>query len=270
MSPSEASTPTIVGEGRAAALLEFRVLGTLEVVSGGTRLALGPPKQRAVLAVLLLNAKQIVPAERLIDLVWGDTPPRTAAHSVQVYISELRRTLSNGSPDDVIQTRAPGYTIDADHDLIDARRFELLVESGTRELKAGDVSSGVETLREALRLWAQPFADFAYEEFAQAEIRRLTLLRLGALEELAAAELSLGHEHEVLSLVDAALSEDPLRERVASCRCWRSTDRAATPSRCAPTSVSASLFGRRARTRAVTIDPATAGTCVAARPVAPS
>ncbi len=110
--------------------MEYRVLGNLEVLAGGASLALGPPKQRAVLAVLLLNARQIVPAERLIDLVWGESPPRTAAHSVQVYISELRRILANGSADHVIQTRPPGYTINAEPEAIDARRFEVLVESG--------------------------------------------------------------------------------------------------------------------------------------------
>jgi basic membrane lipoprotein Med (substrate-binding protein (PBP1-ABC) superfamily)/DNA-binding SARP family transcriptional activator len=194
-------------------LLEYQIFGVLEVASEGERLQLGPPKQRAVLAILLLNANQIVSTDRLIGLVWGDRAPRTAAHSIQIYVSELRRVLSAGARRQVIHTRPPGYVLEAEPDAIDARRFERLVESGTRELQGGDLPGGAETLREALRIWAQPLSEFSYEEFGLTEIRRLGQLRLGALEELAGAELLLGHDREVLLLVDQTLDEDPLRER---------------------------------------------------------
>jgi DNA-binding SARP family transcriptional activator len=101
----------------AGSVIEYRVLGTLEVIVDGERLAHGQPKQqRAVLAVLVLNANQIVTTDRLIDLVWGDDPPRTAAHSIQIYVSDLRRVLADG----VIHTRPPGYVLEADTDTIDA------------------------------------------------------------------------------------------------------------------------------------------------------
>ena len=193
--------------------MEYRTLGILDVVSDGQSFQLGPPKQRAVLAILLLNANQIVSTDRLIDLIWGDSPPRTAAHSIQIYVSELRRILSAGSPAQVIFTRPPGYVIEAEPDAIDARRFERLIESGTRALQNGDPPAGVGALREALRLWAQPLSEFSDEAFALGEIRRLVQLRLGALEELAGAELSLGHDRDVLVLVGQALEVDPLRER---------------------------------------------------------
>ena len=123
--------------------MEYRTLGILDVVSDGQSFQLGPPKQRAVLAILLLNANQIVSTDRLIDLIWGDSPPRTAAHSIQIYVSELRRILSAGSPAQVIFTRPPGYVIEAEPDAIDARRFERLIESGTRALQNGDPPRGV-------------------------------------------------------------------------------------------------------------------------------
>jgi basic membrane lipoprotein Med (substrate-binding protein (PBP1-ABC) superfamily)/DNA-binding SARP family transcriptional activator len=192
---------------------EYRILGSLGVAFDGVSVQLGPAKQRAVLAVLLLNANEIVPTDRLIELIWGARAPRTAGHSIQIYVSELRRILDAVSPRQVIQTRPPGYVIEVEPDSIDARRFERLVGSGTREVHNGDLPGGAETLREALLLWGQPLSEFTYEEFAQPDIRRLGEIRLGALEELAGAELSLGHDQEVLLLVEEVLREAPLRER---------------------------------------------------------
>ncbi len=194
--------------------MDYRILGSLEVVADGRAAELGPPKQRAVLAILLLHASEIVPTDLLIELVWGEHAPRTAAHSVQIYVSELRKALEPLAEGPVIATRPPGYVLQADPESIDARRFERLVEEGTRELEAGDRSDGAATLRTALGLWrGPPLSDLAYEEFAQPEIRRLEDLRLTAIEELAAAELALGHEKQVLPLIETAIREDPLRER---------------------------------------------------------
>ena len=103
--------------------------------------------------------------------------------------------------------------MEAEPGAIDAWRFEELVGSGTGDLRTGSLERGAETLRSALELWRSPLSDFTYEDFAQTEIRRLVQIRLGAVEELAAAELSLGHDREVLLLVEEALAEDPLRER---------------------------------------------------------
>ena len=175
---------------------------------------LGPPKQRALLAVLLLHAGEIVPVDRLIDLLWGEHPPRTAAHSIQIYVSDLRRALESLGGRQVLATRPPGYQLDTDPETIDARRFELLVEDGTRHLRDGDLVGGAQLLRSALRLWRGPaLSDFAYEEFAQPYIRRLHDLHLDAIEQVAAAELEAGHASEVVPMLDAAIRDDPLRER---------------------------------------------------------
>jgi basic membrane lipoprotein Med (substrate-binding protein (PBP1-ABC) superfamily)/DNA-binding SARP family transcriptional activator len=194
--------------------MDFRILGALEVSADGAVAELGPPKQRALLAILLLHAGEIVPIDRLIDLLWGENPPRTAGHSIQIYISDLRKAIERLDGRRVLATRPPGYQLDADPASIDARQFERLVEDGTRKLRSGDREGGAQDIRAALRLWKGPaLSDFTYEEFAQPYIRRLHDLHLDAIEELAAAELTAGRHGEVVPMLDAAIREDPLRER---------------------------------------------------------
>ena len=197
-----------------ADVIDFRLLGALEVSANGTAADLGPPKQRALLAILLLHAGEIVPIDRLIDLLWGESAPRTAAHSIQIYVSDLRKALESLGGRQVLATRPPGYQLDTDPDTIDARRFERLVQEGTRKLRDGDLAGGADVLRDALRLWNGPaLSDFAYEEFAQPYIRRFHDLHLDAIEQVAAAELEAGRAAEVVPMLDAAIREDPLRER---------------------------------------------------------
>ncbi|HZD18516.1 MAG TPA: BMP family ABC transporter substrate-binding protein [Actinomycetota bacterium] len=194
--------------------MDYRILGSLEVTADGSTLDLGPPKQRALMAILVLNANEIVPTDRLIDLLWAERAPRTAGHSVQIYVSQLRKVIEPQAGDQLIVTHPPGYRLHADPESIDARRFERLVAEAARDLRAGDTAAGAGELRAALSEWRGPaLAEFAYEEFAQAEIRRLTDLRLAALEDLAAAELDAGRPQQVQPLVEAAIREDPLRER---------------------------------------------------------
>jgi len=194
--------------------VEYRILGSLEVMANGTAADLGPPKQRAVLAVLLLHVNEIVPTDRLIDLVWPRSPPRTAVHSIQIYISELRKAIEPLAGCAAIATRPPGYVLEAGPESIDASRFTRLVADGLRRLGAGEPGGGVTVLRSALALWGgPPLSDFTYEEFAQAHIRRLSELRLAALEELAAAELDLGRAVQALPLIESAIATDALRER---------------------------------------------------------
>jgi basic membrane lipoprotein Med (substrate-binding protein (PBP1-ABC) superfamily)/DNA-binding SARP family transcriptional activator len=211
--------------------MEYRLLGSLEVRADGQAVELGPPKQRVLLAVLLVHAGEVVSNERLIELVWGYDPPRTAAHSVQIYVSGLRRALEPLGGGPVIVTRTPGYTLLAEPESIDALRFRRLVAEGHGELRGGDPERAAAVLREALALWrGAPLSDFVYEEFAREPIRRLQALRLDALEELAAADLERGLGQEALSLVEAAIGEEPLRERlrelqmVALYRCGRHPD----------------------------------------------
>ncbi len=194
--------------------MQFRLLGVLEAGSGGATFDLGPPKQRALLAILLLHVGEIVPLDRLIDLLWGVAPPRTAAHSIQIYVSELRKALETPTGGRLIHTRPPGYQLDAPRDTIDAWQFEALVGTGTARLDAGDREGAVAALRSALELWRGPaLSDFAYEEFAQPYVRRLHDMHLDAVETLASAELESGQASRIVPLLEAAIREDPLRER---------------------------------------------------------
>jgi DNA-binding SARP family transcriptional activator len=194
--------------------MDFRLLGALEVSAQGAVAELGPPKQRALLAILLLHAGEIIPVDRLIDLLWGEDPPRTANHSIQIYVSDLRKAIDSLGGKEVLTTRPPGYLLNADPVSIDARQFERLVDEGTRKLRSGDHLEGAKDLRAAMGLWRGPaLSDFTYEEFAQPYIRRFHDLHLDAIEELAGAELEAGQASEVVPMLDAAIREDPLRER---------------------------------------------------------
>jgi len=187
--------------------IEFRILGPLEALHDGRPLALGGPKQRALLALLLLHANEPVAAERLIDELWGEQPPRTAAKSLQVYVSALRKLL----PDGTLVTRPSGYELRVHSDELDLACFERLVAEGRRP----QPDLAAEKLRAALSLWrGPPLADFRYEPWAQAEITRLEEMRLAALEERIDAELALGRQADVVGELEALLTHHPLRERL--------------------------------------------------------
>lgn len=189
------------------------MLGQLAVRGESEELYLGSPKQRAVLAVLLLNANEIVPTDRIVDLVWGDNPPRTAEHSVQIYISELRKALARGSADELIDTRPPGYIINVPPNSVDTLSFERAVRDGLASIRAGDFGAGRHQLETAVAHWnGEPLADFRYEEFAQGYIRSLTELRSDALEALAALDLEEGALDSARDLARQAIDADPLRE----------------------------------------------------------
>jgi len=192
-------------------MLNFRILGELEVVDGQRRLALGGAKQRSVLAVLILHRGEVVSTDRLIDELWGERPPATAAKTVQVYISHLRKLLGDG----VVVTRGRGYMLDVAADQVDAGRFERLAAAGRASLNDGDAVAASATLREALALWRGPaLADFAYEPFAQTEGARLEEARLGALEDRVEADLALGEHASLCSELNAQVERHPLRERL--------------------------------------------------------
>jgi basic membrane lipoprotein Med (substrate-binding protein (PBP1-ABC) superfamily)/DNA-binding SARP family transcriptional activator len=194
--------------------MDFRLLGALEVSAGEVAADLGPPKQRALLAILLLHAGEIIPIDRLVEMLWGDSPPRTANHSIQIYVSDLRKAFGGLGANGLLSTRSPGYQLDAPADAIDIRRFEAGVREGRRKLREGDHDAGAADLRAALRLWRGPaLSDFTYEEFAQPYIQGLHDLHIDAIEELAAADLAAGRAADVVPLLDTAIREDPLRER---------------------------------------------------------
>jgi DNA-binding SARP family transcriptional activator len=176
--------------------MEFRLLGPLEVVADGGSFGIKAHKPRALLALLLLNANEIVPAERLIEDLWEGPAPASAAKLVQTYVSQLRRELGR----DRIVTKEPGYLISVLPDELDVERFERLRASSPRE---------------ALDLWrGAPLADFTYSSWAQPEIARLAEARLGAVEDRVELDLAAGRHAELIPELEALVDGNPLRERL--------------------------------------------------------
>ena len=185
--------------------LEFCILGPLEVLGDGRAVPLGGRRLRALLTNLLLQPRQVVPTDQLVHDLWGDEPPRTAATSLHNLVSQLRRLIGP----DVLVTRAPGYMLDVESEQIDAYRFERALRDARRLPPA----ERREQLVRALGLWrGPPLVDFGYEDFAQAEIRRLEELRLGAIGERIEADLELGRHGDVVAELDTLVREHPLRE----------------------------------------------------------
>jgi predicted ATPase/class 3 adenylate cyclase/DNA-binding winged helix-turn-helix (wHTH) protein len=179
--------------------VEVRLLGPLEVRFEDGPVDLGPRKQRAVLAMLALEAGRTVSADRLAEGLWGERLPQSAAKMVQLYVSHLRRVLDGDRAR--IVTRGRGYELQLADGEVDAVRAERLLE----ESRA----------RDALALWqGEPLADLADEPFAAAEIRRLQELRLRAAELAIDADLSAGRQAELIGELDALVAANPLRERL--------------------------------------------------------
>jgi DNA-binding SARP family transcriptional activator len=192
-------------------MLEFRILGPLEVLDDDRTVELGGARQRAVLAILLLHRGETVSVDRIADLLWGEQPPATAVKTVQVYVSHLRRALVEG----VVVSSRGGYALAVDAERVDALRFERLVDDGRAALAGDDPARAAELLRSAQELWRGPvLGDLAYEQFAQDEIARLEELRLTAVEERIDADLQLGRHVELVAELEGLVREHPLRERL--------------------------------------------------------
>src|SRR5215217_3109027 len=158
--------------------MELRVLGPMEVAGAEGPVALGGPKQRAVLAHLLVRANQVVSMDALIDGLWGEEPPQSARGTVQAYVHNLRSVLGS----DRIERRAPGYVLRVEADDVDARRFEAQLDDSRR--LGEEPWRAAEVLREGLALWRGPaFADLDGLASLQGEIARLGELRLRAIED---------------------------------------------------------------------------------------
>jgi DNA-binding SARP family transcriptional activator/streptogramin lyase len=194
--------------------VRFQILGPLQVLDGDADVPLGSPKERAVLGMLLLHAGAVVSRERLIDGLWGESPPLTAAKALNVHVSQLRKTLARDGQEP-IATRPPGYVIDLDAETLDAMRFEQLAADARAHVASGDVASASRLLRDALSLWRGPALDgVELESQARNEAARLDELRLGAQMDRIDCELALGlHEHLIPEL-EALVEEHPLRERL--------------------------------------------------------
>jgi DNA-binding SARP family transcriptional activator len=187
--------------------MEFRLLGPLEVRDHDRTVALGGVKQRALLALLLLNANRVVSRERLIDELWGESPPETSVASVQVYVSRLRKLLPPGT----LVTRPPGYLLAVEPQSVDVQRFRRL----TAEARSANPGEASRLLEEALGLWrGAALAEFGEEPFARVEGGRLEELRLVALEDRVEVELALGRHRELVGEVEVLVEAEPRRERL--------------------------------------------------------
>jgi DNA-binding SARP family transcriptional activator len=198
--------------------VEVRVLGPLEVRENDEPLVLGGAKQRALLAILALHANEVVSSDRLIDELWGAEAPQTAAKSLQVHVSQLRKALEpgrkSGEAGEHLLTRPPGYLLRLDPEQLDAERFKRLADQGREALAGGDPETAAAKLNEALGLWrGDPLADLTYASFAQSEISRLEGLRLAALEDRIEADLQRGRHGAVIGDLERLISAEPLRER---------------------------------------------------------
>src|SRR6516225_6171009 len=189
--------------------MEFRILGPLEVADGDEIVALASAKQRALLAILLLSANQVVSSDRLIDELWGEQSPESGRTALQVLMSKLRKALGDAGA--LLVTRPPGYLIRLERDQLDLHRFERLVG----EADGAEPEAAAGRLRRALALWrGSALGDLAYESFAQPAIGRLEELRLAAFEKRIDADLALGRHADLVAELEGLVAEHPLRERL--------------------------------------------------------
>ena len=194
--------------------MRYRLLGPLEISDGDRSLALGKGRQRSVLTLLLLHRNEAVSSDRLIDALWGDRPPATAAKILQNHIAQLRRALDDRESRRLV-TRGRGYLLKVADGEVDLDRFERLVDEGGGALASDRPIDAARLLREALALWrGPPLADVAYEAFAQPEVARLEERRAAALEQRIDADLALGRHADLVAELEGLVAKHPLRERL--------------------------------------------------------
>jgi predicted ATPase/DNA-binding SARP family transcriptional activator len=213
--------------GTYHAAVEVSLLGPLEVRAGAGSIVLPAARLRALLAALALRAGKAVSVTELIRFLWAEDPPRTAVKLVQVYVSQLRASL----PEGVISTVGGGYALAIAPEQVDAHRFELLLERARESNQECHLNQAVGLLKEALGLWGgRALADVADDPAAVPDAVRLEELRRGAEEDLLELQLALGEHHERVADAEAAVREEPLRERrwaqlmLALYRCGRQGD----------------------------------------------
>jgi YVTN family beta-propeller protein len=190
---------------RGTPVVEFRILGPLEVVHDGDVVPLRRPRLRALLAMLLLHANEVVSSDRLIDALWGDAPPHNAANEL----------AERNAGVELIRTRTPGYVIEVEPHELDLARFERLVEQGREELRTGVGRVAADVLRDALSSWrGRALADLAEEGFLRRESERLEEERIAALELRIEADLACGRHAALVGELETLVAEHPYRERL--------------------------------------------------------
>jgi DNA-binding SARP family transcriptional activator len=213
--------------------MRFGILGAVQLYGeGGHPVAVGGPRQVPLLAFLLVHAGTAVSNDELVEAVWSDKEPAGARKRLQVAVARLRKTLNDATGDrQVLRSVGSGYLLTVDETDVDAGEFVARMEAGRQALDGGDPAGAAGLLRDALSLWRGPaLADVAYEDFAQAEIRRLQDLRITTLELRVEADLALGRHAELVAELEGLVVERPTRERLAGqlmlalYRCGRQAD----------------------------------------------
>jgi WD40 repeat protein/DNA-binding SARP family transcriptional activator len=216
----------------ATGRLEFRILGPLKVLADGEPVSIGGPKQRALLALLLLSSNRVVSRDRLLGELFVEVSPNSADHALRNQISRLRKVLSaTGADPPRLVARPPGYLLRVEPGELDFEDFERLWVEGREALAGSRPAVAARALRAALALWSgRALADVELEAFGQVEVERLEEFRLAAVEQLVDADLALGRHLELVSELEALAAEYPYRERfraqlmLALYRCGRQAE----------------------------------------------
>jgi DNA-binding SARP family transcriptional activator len=201
--------------------VEFGILGPLQVVAGERPVVFGAAKLRATLSVLLVHANQFASLDRLVDELWEDQPPSSAAKLVPQYVSQLRRSLQ---PDwdrlrhgPLLETRPRGYLLHVEPDALDADRFRAMVERSRCLVRSNAAQAAADGVRQALDLWrGVALADVPRTPSVAAAAAQLEELRIAALEDRIEAELAIGRHSELVCELSALVSRYPLQERLRS------------------------------------------------------
>lgn len=196
-------------------MLEYRVLGALRVVSNGEELHVGGPRQRRLLAALLLHHDEVVSTGRLVEAVFAGNPTRNAATTLRTYVLRLRRVVEDDGAAPVLVTEPPGYMLRVGPGAVDAAKFESLVAEGRARHDRGDPVGAAAIFDQALGLWSgEPYAEFAGESWVLPETQRLAQLRSVTEEQLVSAQLETGLAAELVPRLEAMVDREPLRESV--------------------------------------------------------
>lgn len=191
----------------------FRLLGPVEVLVGGRPVPLGGTKPRALLAALVLEQGHVVPASRLVEVLWGDDPPPSARSLIQTYVSTTRRSFAQHGLREVIVTKPPGYAVRLDEAVVDAEEFSRLITQAKQSSGAHEYHEAAGLLRRALAMWQGPALFGLEDTLLRGEARRLDELHVGALEERYAVELLLGRVDHLAELT-GAVARHPANERL--------------------------------------------------------